>query len=233
VERTLAWNTEEYSLSVTLDSAVLEGNLAVPHLAQGVVLFAHGSGSSRYSPRNRYVAHKLREAGLATLLIDLLTADEEAIDLRTKHQLRFDINFLASRLIGITDWLKENPITQNFRIGYFGASTGSGAALVAAAERPLDVGAIASRGGRLDLATMALHRVQAPTLLIVGGNDIPVLEMNQEALANLRSEKHLEIIPGATHLFQEPGALDEVARLTSQWFKRYLMPVDMHKICLN
>lgn len=134
MDKTLGWNTEEYSLSVTAGSVMLEGNLAVPPLAQSVVLFAHGSGSSRYSPRNRYVAHKLREAGMATLLIDLLTADEEAIDLRTKHQLRLDINFLASRLIGITDWLKKNPLTQNFRIGYFGASTGSGAALVAAAE---------------------------------------------------------------------------------------------------
>jgi putative phosphoribosyl transferase len=224
VDKTLGWNTEEYTLSVTADSVVLEGNLAVPPLAQGIVLFAHGSGSSRYSPRNRYVAHKLREAGMATLLIDLLTADEEAIDLRTKHQLRFDINFLASRLIGITDWLKNNPLTQNFPIGYFGASTGSGAALVAAAERPHFVDAIASRGGRLDLAIASIQRVKAPTLLIVGGNDMPIIEMNQEALAHLCTQKHLEIIPGATHLFQEPGALDEVARLTSQWFKRYLAP---------
>jgi putative phosphoribosyl transferase len=202
---------------------VLEGNLTMPDRAQGIVLFAHGSGSSRHSPRNRYVAQVLSHAGLSTLLIDLLTADEEAAERWTKH-LRFDIGLLAGRLIGATDWLKQNSETNPLRIGYFGASTGAAAALVAAAERPEDIGAIVSRGGRPDLAGSALERVQAPTLLIVGGQDLPVIDMNQEALDQLRVPKQLTIVPGATHLFEEPGTLEEVARLASQWFGHYLHP---------
>jgi len=185
------------------------------------VLFAHGSGSGRHSPRNRYVAQELRQAGLATLLIDLLTPEEEEIDLRTRH-LRFDIGLLAVRLTGATDWLKREPDTRNLRVGYFGASTGAGAALVAAAERPEEVGAIVSRGGRPDLAGDALPRVRAPTLLIVGGNDASVIEMNREATERLRVEKELKIVSGATHLFEEPGALEKVARLASDWFVWYL-----------
>jgi putative phosphoribosyl transferase len=187
------------------------------------VLFAHGSGSGRSSPRNLYVARVLRQAGLSTLLIDLLTAQEEAVDLRTR-QLRFDIGLLAERLVGATDWLRDNPATQNLRIGYFGASTGAGAALVAAAERPDEVDAVVSRGGRPDLAGEALSRVEAPTLLIVGGSDVPVIGMNEEALGRMHVEKRLEIVPGATHLFEEVGALEEVARLASSWFRRYLAP---------
>jgi putative phosphoribosyl transferase len=201
----------------------LQANLNLPEAARGVVLFAHGSGSSRHSPRNRHVARLLNEAKLATLLIDLLTSDEEAIDLRTAH-LRFDIGLLAERLIGATDWLTQYPNTRDLRIGYFGASTGTGAALVAAAERPQVVGAIVSRGGRPDLAGSALRRVRAPTLLIVGGNDFQVIELNQAAFAHLRCEKQLVIVPGATHLFEEPGTLDEVARLAREWFERHLMP---------
>jgi putative phosphoribosyl transferase len=185
------------------------------------VLFAHGSGSSRHSPRNRYVARLLNEARLVTLLIDLLTVKEELIDMRTA-QLRFDIELLAERLIDATDWLAQFPDTRQLRIGHFGASTGAAAALVAAAVRPDVVGAIVSRGGRPDLAGAALPHVRAPTLLIVGGNDGQVIELNRTALAQMRSEKQLVIVPGATHLFEEPGALDEVARLARDWFHRHL-----------
>jgi putative phosphoribosyl transferase len=212
---------EERAVRVPAGPVELDGNLGVPEGAQGVVLFAHGSGSGRHSPRNRYVAQALREAGLATLLIDLLTPDEEEVDLRTRH-LRFDIGLLAERLASATDWLRENPDTSNLRIGYFGASTGAGAALVAAAERPEAVGAIVSRGGRPDLAGDALPLVKAPTLLIVGGNDVPVIGMNEEAFARMRAEKELKIVPGATHLFEEPGALEEVAQLAAEWFARHL-----------
>jgi dienelactone hydrolase len=186
-----------------------------------VVLFAHGSGSGRHSPRNRYVAGELQRGGLATLLIDLLTADEEAVDLRTSR-LRFDIGLLAERLIGATDWLREQPATRALGTGYFGASTGGGAALVAAAQRPDAVGAVVSRGGRPDLAGPALPRVHTPTLLIVGGADVPVIGMNEQALTQLRCKKRLEIVPGATHLFEEPGALEEVARLARGWFQQHL-----------
>ncbi len=225
MKRTLEWNNQECGISVTAGSVTLKGNLGVPEGAKGVVLFAHGSGSSRHSPRNRYVAQVLRQRQLATLLIDLLTQSEEAIDRRTRH-LRFDIGLLAPRLIDATEWLNQHPATRNLKVGYFGASTGSAAALVAAAERPEAVSAIVSRGGRPDLAGSALSRVRAPTLLIVGGNDIPVIGMNQEALAQLRTEKQLEIIPGATHLFEEPGGLEKVAELASQWFNRYLTIAD-------
>ena len=212
---------EEQLVRVPAGAVTLEGNLDVPAGAPGVVLFAHGSGSSRHSPRNRYVAGVLRAAGLATLLVDLLTADEEEVDLETQR-LRFDIGLLADRLVGATDWLAQNPHSRDLTIGYFGASTGAAAALVAAAERPDAVGAIVSRGGRPDLAGAALARVRAPTLLIVGGNDVPVIGMNQEAMAQLHVENKLEIVPGATHLFEEPGTLEEVARLARAWFERYL-----------
>jgi putative phosphoribosyl transferase len=212
---------DERLVRVPVGSITLEGNLTLPEGARGVVLFAHGSGSSRHSPRNRHVARMLNEADLATLLIDLLTSEEEAIDLRTAH-LRFDINLLAQRLVAVTDWLAQYPDTRQIRIGYFGASTGAAAALVAAAERPQLVGAVVSRGGRPDLAGSALARVEAPTLLIVGGNDLEVIELNRAALAQLRCEKQLVIVPGATHLFEEPGTLDEVARLAREWFEHYL-----------
>jgi putative phosphoribosyl transferase len=188
------------------------------------VLFAHGSGSSRHSARNRYVARVLNEAKLATLLIDLLTVHEEVIDARTAH-LRFDIDLLTERLVDATDWLTQFPDTKDLPIGYFGASTGAAAALAAAVLRPDAVGAIVSRGGRPDLAATALARVRAPTLLIVGGEDGQVIELNRRALAQLRCEKQLTIVPGATHLFEEPGALDEVARLARNWFERHLIPM--------
>jgi putative phosphoribosyl transferase len=212
---------EERPVRISAGPVELEGNLSVPEGARGVVLFAHGSGSGRHSPRNRQVARALREAGLATLLIDLLTPEEEEADLRTGH-LRFDIGLLAQRLAGATDWLAQNPDTRDLRIGYFGASTGAGAALVAAADLPEAVGTVVSRGGRPDLAGDALPLVKAPTLLIVGGDDVPVIGMNEEAFAQIPAEKRLEIVPGATHLFEEPGALEEVARLAADWFTRHL-----------
>ncbi|HEV2727950.1 MAG TPA: phosphoribosyltransferase family protein, partial [Solirubrobacterales bacterium] len=202
----------------------LEGDLSVPEEAGGVVLFAHGSGSGRHSPRNRYVARALGEAGLATLLIDLLIPDEEEADRESGH-LRFDVGLLARRLAGVTGWLRQNPDTRDLPVGYFGASTGAGAAaLVAAAERPQEVGAVVSLGSRPDLAGDALPLVEAPTLLIVGGNDEPVIRTNEEALESLRAEKRLEIVPGAGHLFEEPGTLEEVALLAAGWFTRYLAP---------
>jgi putative phosphoribosyl transferase len=214
----------EQPVLVTLNSVQLEGNLVIPADAQGLVLFAHGSGSSRHSPRNRYVANVLQTAGLATLLFDLLAAEEEDLDRRTQH-LRFDMSLLASRLVGVTDWLLQTPATQSLNIGYFGASTGSAAAFIAATKRPHGVKAIVSRGGRPDLAGSVLTYVQAPTLLIVGGYDLPVIAMNEDAFAQLHhvTDKRLEIIPNATHLFAESGALEQVAGLASQWFKRYLL----------
>src|SRR5262245_49538410 len=210
--------TRNEAITVPVGAVRLEGDLALPAEGRGIVLFAHGSGSSRHSPRNRYVAGVLQSAGLATLLLDLLTGDEEAVDLRTA-QLRFDIGQLAERLVAATDWLGQQEATRDLLIGYFGASTGGGAALVAAAERPQVVGGVVSRGGRPDLAGEALARVRAPTLLIVGGRDHPVIRMNQEALAELRCDKRLEIVPGATHLFEEPGALERVAELATTWFE--------------
>lgn len=190
-----------------------------PH---GVVLFAHGSGSGRHSPRNRIVAQRLAASGLATLLIDLLTEAEEQAEVDTRR-LRFDIGLLAGRLVGATGWLATEPQTSDLSVGYFGASTGGGAALVAAAERSDRVAAVVSRGGRPDLARNVLPRVTAPTLLIVGGGDEPVIGMNEWALKRLGSpEKRLEIVPGASHLFEEPGMLEEVARLAADWFTRYL-----------
>jgi dienelactone hydrolase len=203
---------------------VLEGNLAIPRGARGVVLFAHGSGSSRFSPRNRGVAANLNDSDIATLLVDLLTEEEEAVDSVTAH-FRFDIGLLARRLIDAADWLMNGPETCGLRIGYFGASTGAAAALMAAVERPQVVAAIVSRGGRPDLASSSLPHVLAPTLLIVGGADLPVIQMNRTALVELRCEKRLDIVPGATHLFEEAGALEQVARLAREWFTRYLEQV--------
>lgn len=211
-------------VAVLTGGVTLEGTLGRPARLSGVVLFAHGSGSSRHSPRNRAVARVLQDVGLATLLIDLLTAGEEDVDARTRR-LRFDIGLLADRLVGAADWLGQQAETAGLAIGLFGASTGAGAALVAAAERPEAVRAVVSRGGRPDLAGAALAQVQAPTLLIVGGQDAPVLDLNREALAALRCEKKLEVVPGATHLFEEPGALDAVAKLARDWFVRYLTAV--------
>jgi dienelactone hydrolase len=214
---------ERRALRIPLRSSslTLEADLCLPAGCAGVVLFAHGSGSSRSSPRNRQVAESLNAAKLGTLLVDLLTAEEEAEDERMR-ELRFDIAMLADRLVGLIDWLRANEQTARLRIGYFGASTGAGAALAAAAQRPEAVDAVVSRGGRPDLAGEALERVRAPTLLIVGGNDGPVIDMNWHAIAALRCEKRLSIVPGATHLFEEPDALGVVSTLARDWFKTYL-----------
>jgi putative phosphoribosyl transferase len=206
------------------EDLALEGSLALPEGAAGLVLFAHGSGSSRFSPRNRYVAGVLRRAGLGTLLIDLLTASEEEEEERYTRHLRFDIGLLARRLVGVTHWLRSEPATRLLGIGYFGSSTGAAAALAAAATEPDRIGAVVSRGGRPDLAAEALPRVRAPTLLIVGGEDLDVLELNREALDLLQTEKRLEVVPGATHLFEEPGALERAAELASRWFASHLQP---------
>lgn len=220
--------THERLVTIPADGAPLEGLLVLPPGAHGIVLFAHGSGSSRHSPRNNFVASILQvgversdggpgRGGLATLLIDLLE-EREAADRRNV----FDIDLLADRLLSATKWLRQQPETRDLRIGYFGASTGAGAALQAAARAPAGVGAIVSRGGRPDLAGPYLSRVQAPTLLIVGGHDTPVIGMNEAALAQLHCPKELVIVPGATHLFEEPGTLEEVAHLARTWFQRHL-----------
>jgi dienelactone hydrolase len=218
---TLAGNIHVRQVAVHAGLATLDGDLAIPPQPRGVALFAHGSGSSRHSPRNRFVAGFLNEGGLATLLLDLLTPGEEQVDLRTR-ELRFDIGLLTGRLIGAAEWLAGDPETRDLKIGYFGASTGAAAALLAAAERPELCAAVVSRGGRPDLAGAALDAVRAPTLLIVGGYDYPVIEMNEQALARLRCEKRLTIVPGATHLFEEPGALEQVARLSREWLETHL-----------
>jgi pimeloyl-ACP methyl ester carboxylesterase len=213
----------EKSVQLLVSGVTLEGTLAMPANPRGVILFAHGSGSSRLSPRNRYVAGVLQEARLATLLFDLLTAREEAVD-EVTAQLRFDIGFLARRLVAATDWVLGNKETKKLAIGYFGASTGAAAALMACAERPDAVKAVVSRGGRPDLAAPALERVRAPVLLIVGGLDTTVIELNREAMTHLHGTKELAIVPGASHLFEEPGTLPEVARLATFWFVKYLSP---------
>jgi dienelactone hydrolase len=210
---------EQRAVQLSIGAVTLEGYLHIPPKARGMVIFAHGSGSSRNSPRNLYVARALNKAGLATLLPDLLTAKEEAEDDLTAR-LRFDISLLASRLVGATDWLSKNASTMNFNVGYFGASTGAAVAIVAAAERP-KIKAIVSRGGRPDLAKSALSLVKAPTLLIVGGEDDVVIGLNQRAYDQLGAEKELVVIPGATHLFEEPGTLEEVAQLASNWFTKH------------
>ena len=211
--------SDEGLIRIEAGGVRLEGNLIVPKSAKGIVLFAHGSGSSRFSSRNRQVAESLRTRGLATLLIDLLSRDEELVDTRTAH-LRFDIELLAGRLVGSAEWLaKEHG---ELKIGLFGASTGGAAALVAAARMPDRIRAVVSRGGRPDLAADALPNVKAPTLLIVGGDDGPVIGMNQDAYNKMTTLRRIEIVPGASHLFEEPGALEEVARLAADWFVQYL-----------
>jgi putative phosphoribosyl transferase len=224
MDRTQSQPAAEHEVRLATAGIELRGSLAVPPGAHGVVLFAHGSGSSRHSPRNQFVARVLRQAGLATLLMDLMTSEEDSVDQYTRH-LRFDIELLALRLIGTTDWLRQYPPTRDCAIGYFGASTGAGAALMAAADRADVVRAVVSRGGRPDLAGPALMRVHAPTLLIVGGADAAVIDLNERALDLLDVEKELRIIPRATHLFEEAGALEKVARLAAGWFARHLLPV--------
>jgi putative phosphoribosyl transferase len=213
--------TDHRSVRVHTGPVTLDGDLSLPPTLRAVVLFAHGSGSSRFSARNRRVAALLQDCGFATLLLDLLTPAEEDID-RHSGELRFDISRLAERLVGAVEWLGQEQATSKLPVAIFGASTGGGAALAAAAEVPDRVAAVVSRGGRPDLAGPALARVQAPTLLIVGGADEPVLELNREALAQLRAPARLEVIPGATHLFEEPGALDEVARHAAAWIETYV-----------
>lgn len=209
-------------VTIQVSPEVLRGLLMIPEHAKGIVLFAHGSGSGRLSPRNQFVAKKLQEKGLATLLMDLLTAEEEEIDEKTR-QFRFDIDLLAERLKGCTEWVLHQEEISSLAVGYFGASTGAAAALMAASEQGDIIKAVVSRGGRPDLAIDQLANVSAPTLLIVGGEDLAVIEMNKKALDALQSIKKLEIVPGATHLFEEPGTLEEVAELASNWFTTYLL----------
>jgi len=216
-------SVSETGVRLLVGTVELAGDLTLPPGASGVVLFAHGSGSGRHSPRNRYVASALQQAGLATLLLDLLTEEEEAVD-RDRAELRFDIALLAGRLEAAMDWLAGDPRTAMLPIGLFGASTGAAAALVAAADRPERVAAVVSRGGRPDLAGPSLGLVRAPTLLVVGGNDRIVLELNRSAAGELRAEHRLEIVPGASHLFEEPGTLERVAALAGDWFRRWLEP---------
>jgi putative phosphoribosyl transferase len=213
--------SHERTVRVAVGSRELEGQLAMPPGAGGVVLFAYGSGSSRHSPRNQFVARTLNRASLGTLLFDLLTPEEEALDINTREH-RFNIGLLAERLVHATKWARQQKETRDLSIGYFGSSTGGAAALVAAAELPEEAGAVISRGGRPDLAGVALPSVKAPTLLIVGGNDDIVIELNEMARDQMRCEVKLEIIPGATHLFEEPGALEQVAKLASDWFVKHL-----------
>jgi putative phosphoribosyl transferase len=206
---------------VPVGEVIVEGDFTIPPDPRGQVIFAHGSGSSRFSPRNRAVAARLQRAGQATLLLDLLTPEEEALDLRTR-QYRFDIDLLVERVLAAEEWLAAEPSTHGLKIGLFGSSTGAAAALIAAAKWPDLCAAVVSRGGRADLAGDYLEEVRAPTLLIVGGADDVVLDLNREALARIPAKKRLEVIPGATHLFEEPGALDEVARLAAEWFSIHL-----------
>ncbi len=208
-------------IQIPAGRAVLSGNLTIPENAAALVLFAHGSGSSRHSPRNQFVARTLNRSGLGTLLFDLLTPEEEALDLYTREH-RFNIGLLAERLVQATNWATQQEQTRDLRIGYFGSSTGGAAALVAAAQLSQGIGAVVSRGGRPDLAGDALPKVHAPTLLIVGGNDDIVIELNEMARDQIRCEAKLVIIPGATHLFEEPGALEQVAKFASDWFVLHL-----------
>lgn len=211
------------AVSIPIGKVTLQGDLEIPEGAPGIVLFAHGSGSSRHSPRNRFVAQTLRDAGAGTLLFDLLTHTEEAEDALT-GALRFDIGLLAERLVAATRWVAGQAQLHRLGVGYFGSSTGGAAALVAAAELGPVIDAVVSRGGRPDLAAESLPRVEAPTLLIVGGYDDVVLQLNRQAFAELRCPKELAVVPRATHLFEEPGALEEVARLAATWFSRHLQP---------
>ena len=212
---------EKNEVTIPSGGAAVKGNLEVTEGAKGIVVFAHGSGSSRFSSRNIYVAGLMNKKGIATLLIDLLTSEEESVDEYT-GQYRFDVEMLAERLVDSTLWLKKNPATKNLAIGYFGASTGAAAALIAAAELPDEVKAVVSRGGRPDLAGKHLSKVKAPTLLIVGGDDTEVIELNKQALKLILVEKKLEVVPGATHLFEEPGKLLEAAKLAIDWFEKHL-----------
>ena len=212
---------EKREVEIKAGSALLSGELEVPKNATGIVLFAHRSGSSRHSPRNQYVARVIRNSGVGTLLFELLTRQEEAIDIYTR-EFRFDINLLARRLIAATEWLAGETEGSHLSPGYFGASTGGAAALIAAAELGTKLGGVVSRGGRPDLVGKALRYVKAPTLLIVGGLDGPVIKMNEDAYAELQCVKELKIVPGATHLFEEPGKLEEVASLAGAWFLKYL-----------
>jgi pimeloyl-ACP methyl ester carboxylesterase len=216
-------NALQSSLVVPVEGIALEADIVVPQPARGAVLFAHGSGSSRRSPRNQFVAGHLQGFGLATVLVDLLTPAEEQVDARTAG-LRFDIELLAARLTGLTDWLAGNESTAGLDIGLFGASTGAAAALVAAAARPGSVAAVVSRGGRPDLAGDSLRLVSQPTLLIVGERDASVIDLNRQAMQMLSGQKRLEIVPGASHLFEEAGALEEVANLARDWFVAHLIP---------
>ncbi len=211
----------EIAIKIPVGNVEVEGNLFVPSGATGVVLFAHGSGSSRFSPRNQYVAKELNRANIGTLLFDLLTQEEEEEDMLTA-EYRFNIDLLAERLVGATEWIKNDPQTKNLTIGYFGASTGASAALIAAAKLPDEVAAVVSRGGRPDLAGEYLSRVKAPTLLLVGGLDTVVIDLNQQAMDQMTNVNALEIVPGATHLFEEPGKLEAVAKLATDWFLKYL-----------
>ena len=211
----------EHSIQIPAGNVILDGDLYYPSKTSALVVFAHGSGSSRQSPRNRYVAEVLRKMGLGTLLFDLLTQEEEIEDEQT-GALRFNIKLLAQRLIQVSDWLIHNDETSNYKVGYFGASTGAAAALIAAAELPNYVWAVVSRGGRPDLAINVLPKVKAPTLLIVGGDDTGVILLNQKAYDALKSQKKLEIVPGASHLFEEPGTLEQVAKLATNWFIQHL-----------
>lgn len=217
----LPGRVEELDVSVPVGPARLLGNLTLPDSALGVVVFAHGSGSGRFSPRNRHVARLLNQEGLGTLLLDLLTEGEEAIDLRTA-EYRFNIELLSQRLMTAGEFCQENPATEGLPMGYFGASTGAAAAIIAAVDGRAKPAALVSRGGRPDLAGRALDALRTPTLLIVGSLDETVLELNRRALAAIPGEKKLEVVPGATHLFEEPGKLDEVARLSAEWFRRYM-----------
>lgn len=234
MNKNFLWNVEEKVVSIQLGSIRLQGEITLPENSQGIVLFADSSGSSRHSTRNRYLAHILRQnAGLATMLINLLTSEEEAIDLRSGH-CRSNVIFLAKRLIGITDWLNNNSITSHLKIGYFGDRTGGGAALIAAAERSTLVGAVVSRSGEICLTNEVLSYINSPTLLIVGGNDLPVIAMNEDAFAQIQApHKQLEIIPGANNQFRESGALDEVGRLASCWFKHYLTSPQKRELHLH
>jgi dienelactone hydrolase len=210
------------AVRIPAGAALLEADLRLPPRAGGLVIFAHGSGSSRFSRRNRAVAGVLEDAGLGTLLLDLLTRQEEALDEETR-EYRFDIDLLARRVVAAADWAREQGELGELPVGFFGASTGAAAALIAAAERPKITRAVVSRGGRPDLAGDALGRVQAPTLLIVGGDDEPVIELNQQTMRRMRAPSRIEIVPGATHLFEEPGALEKVALLARDWFRRHGM----------
>ena len=216
-----ATNVIHQSRQIPAARVVLEADIGLPEFPRGAVLFAHGSGSGRHSPRNRYVAEELNRAGLVTVLADLLTQEEEQVDMRTAS-LRFDIDLLAVRVMALTDWMADDEFTAGLGVGLFGASTGAAAALIAAAARPATVQAVVSRGGRPDLADEHLHEVHQPTLLIVGQRDPIVIDLNRQAMARLAGEKRLAIIPGASHLFEEPRALEQVAALARDWFVRYL-----------